>query len=254
MDVVVRERKISDIALIEAYGNDGKPRKPMVIIYHGYTANREQLIIHAYRLAKEGFVVVLPDAYNHGDRRIEGTVCDLFEAIEKSTQDINVIIDSYAENNLVDIERVGLTGYSMGGCITYNYLIQKDRRISAAVPIIATPDWVALISTNSGKEILKSTNVKNDEDLERLKGEIGKIQPMEKYQLMSGIPIKILNGEIDAIIPVEGVKKLHELLEPEYEDKEDISIKIYPGVGHAITPDMIDDTNAWFIKHLKEEV
>ena len=151
MDILVRNISLDEIPLMEVFNPDVKGKNPMVLLYHGYTGQKEFILSQAYLLASNGFFVVLPDAFGHG-QRAEGGPIDLFTSILKTTEEVNKIIKFYDADDRVDNSRIGLSGYSMGGMITFAYISSPDNRVKAAVPIISTPDWVSKIGRASCRE------------------------------------------------------------------------------------------------------
>lgn len=252
MDFILRNIMIGDISLMELYSHEGAKKKPMILMIHGYLCLKEQHMLHAYNLARHGFFVVLPDAYGHGERNTTGENCTFFEAALNTTTEINYLIDSYSKDERVDITRVGLTGFSMGGCITFNYLAGEDMRIKAAVPVIGTPDWVSIMKTEGVKAEMKASGlVKSDADMEEYARIASKVQPLNKFTNMKDIPLLILSGGDDPIIPTDIVKQFYEQLQALYTCKEDIKHIVYNGVGHVDNYPMNMELAQWFVKYLK---
>lgn len=253
MEVVVRNRTIEDIPVLEVHQKDEESKKPLVLLYHGYLGRKEFILPQAYHLAAKGFFVVVPDAYGHGERSGNSLV-DLMTAIVKTVPDINKLIESYKDSDYADYTRAGLAGYSMGGCITFHYLVSCDKKIKAAVPVISTPDWVSIADRfNTPEKIseLKALGIiKHDEDILELRNLAEKIQPINNYMQMKDTPLLMLCGEKDEVTPCHGVERLYELLEPLYHNKESLRYIIYPGVGHGDTVEMNFELADWMKKFL----
>ena len=251
MDYRIRLKNLNDISLMEIYKDDGIGKKPLVILYHGYVGQKEFMMAQAYNLARYGFYVVLPDAWGHGERNRDGVPSNFFEAIAKTTDEINQVIDSYDQADEVDINRVGLTGGSMGGCITFNYLVSENRKIKAAVPVIGTPDWVSIMETKEAEMLFLSANlVSTSEQMKKHQEVASMVQPLNKYTNMKDTPLLILNGEEDPIIPVGKVKDFYEKLKPLYARPEEIQLITYPGIGHTDTLPINIALAEWFLKYI----
>jgi alpha-beta hydrolase superfamily lysophospholipase len=253
VDIIVRNRRVKDIPVLELYRTDEPGKRPMVLLYHGYMGRKEFILPQAYLLAANGFYVVAPDAAGHGER--SGTrIIDLLEAITKSEAEINQLLDHFADHETADASRVGLAGYSMGGCITFAYLVGGEKRINAAVPIISTPDWVSIVDgivSRGMTEELKSYGIiEKEEDLKEFRNLAEKIQPINYYQEMKDIPLLMLCGEKDELTPAQGVIRLYEKLKPLTRNKEALCYRIYPGVGHADTVEMNMEMAEWFKKYI----
>ncbi len=251
MDFVLRSIVKEGINLIEMYSAETVERRPMVILVHGYLGQKEFIMAQAYNLARHGFFVVFPDAYNHGERN-SGQIPNFIESVLKTTEEINILIGSYEGDERVDISRVGIAGYSMGGCIVFNYLAGTDKRVKAAVPVIATPDWVSIISTGTVQDQLKSLGiVKSDEEMEEYFRMAEQLQPLNRISSMKDIPMLILNGDVDSLIPIENVKEFYKQLKELYTCGEDIKLIEYKGTGHTDTVQMNMELAGWFEKYLK---
>ncbi|HHW48652.1 MAG TPA: alpha/beta fold hydrolase [Clostridiaceae bacterium] len=251
MDFVLSNINKEGISLIEIYPAGTVGKMPMVILFHGYLGQKEFVMAQAYNLARHGFFVVFPDAYNHGERN-SGQTPDFIESVLKTTEEINTLIDCYENDDRVDISRVGIAGYSMGGCIVFNYLAGDDKRVKAAVPVIATPDWISIISIDMVQVRLKSIGIaKSDAEMEEYIRMAERLQPLNRFSAMKDIPMLILNGDVDPIIPIENVREFYKQLRELYTRKEDIKLIEYKETGHTDTIQMNMELAGWFKKYLK---
>ncbi|HHY83769.1 MAG TPA: alpha/beta fold hydrolase [Clostridiales bacterium] len=253
MEIIVRSKRVCDIPLLELYENNGVKKKPMVLLYHGYLGRKEFVLIQAYNLACNGFFVVVPDAYGHGERG-SGQVIDLFDSIQHSTSEIDNLIDSYTDNQDADNTRVGLAGFSMGGCITFQYIAQEKKKVKAAVPIISTPDWVSIVdnfNTPEKTEELKSLGIiKEAGELAEYRKIAESIQPINRYEMMKDTPLLMLCGAKDMVTPVSGAQRLYELLRPIVADEDALKLVIDPNSAHADTVGMNLMLAEWMKKYL----
>lgn len=248
MEVIVRNNHIGEIPVLELFQNNGIPQKPMVILYHGYMGRKEFILPQSYFLATNGYFVVTPDAYGHGERSGPGMV-DIFTSIVKSAKEINGLIDYYKPNKEVDYTRVGLSGYSMGGCITFLYLTGSEKRIKAAVPVISTPDWVSIVEGLNTEEKIKELKAYGILDQDSKVDDYFKIaetiQPINQYTAMKDVPLLMLCGEKDIVTPAAGVKRLYDLLRPITLDEKTLKFIVYPGAGHGDTVEMNFELAKW---------
>lgn len=96
---------------------EGRRRAPAVLMCHGFTGHKAEshrLFVHtARRLAKEGFAVLRFDFLGSGDS--EG----LFEemTIRGEVEDALNALSFLREQPRVDARRVGMLGFSLGGCV-----------------------------------------------------------------------------------------------------------------------------------------
>lgn len=67
---------------------------------------------------------------------------------------------------------------------------------------------------------------------------------------MAKIPLLMLNGELDGIIPASKVQDFFRLLKPQYKYHETIELHIHADVGHADNLPMNVEIVQWLLKYL----
>jgi len=216
---------------------------PIVFLLHGHSSCKNNQIPNAIRYAKEGFFTILIDAPNHGERFTENygvidgknNISVFFEIIENTKNDIVEILDTLESDPRVDISRVGMTGFSMGGYTSF-YTALCDKRIKVIAPTCGTPDW---------------TKINISYDINNLPSEtkeyISKNNPILSYMEFTKIPVLVQNGAADLDVPPQGSRKFAELITP-LSDK--FVYVEYEGYGHEVAPEMIPNTIEWFHKYL----
>jgi len=125
---------------------------PTVLWFHGFTAGKATHRPELTELAEKGFLAVGIDAAGHGERRppdfeqrFAGTEEEeneraFFSLVAETTAEVPEILDLLCRDGLADEARIGAAGVSMGGMITYG-AATIDRRVRAAVALLATPEW-----------------------------------------------------------------------------------------------------------------
>lgn len=249
MGILNKKKEVSSIPILEVYDDGLSSKKPLVIILHGFLGQKEENLEFAHRLANDGFFVILPDAFLHGEQKNnEYEQVSMFKKIGKideiflnTTEYINIIIDSYGDSE-ADTGRIGLIGISMGGCIIYNYLARYNNPgVKAAVPIIATPYWYNHITQDAIEtEMPEATKYISEDLLQR----ISSIEPSNKLKNIN-TPLLMLNGETDSLIPIEDVRKTYKFLKNNYNDANQINFVEYSGADHFATQDMFREAAKW---------
>ncbi len=89
---------------------------PVVVIGHGVNVNKEMMTTFAVELAARGFIVASLDWRGHG--RSTG-----FLEREGLYLDLEAVIADIPSHAVVDMEKIALIGYSMGGFPTYTYAV-----------------------------------------------------------------------------------------------------------------------------------
>ena len=226
-------------------------RPPLVVMLHGYTGRKELVLAQAYNLAINGMFVVLPDAYGHGDRNPDGKTCDFFAAIRRTSAEINGLMEAYSGRDDVDAARLGLVGYSMGGCIIFDYLAHESVNAAAAATVIATPDWASIMKEPEAAVLFQSLGLVQDaEEMKLMAAKAAAVQPTSWDPETPRIPLLIQNGEADTLVPISGVKEFYESVRRFYADPTQIELIAYPGIGHGDTLDMNLRISGWFQRFL----
>lgn len=249
MKVIVENKYISNIPVLEMYNDDISVKKPVVFIMHGLASVKERNLEYGYKLVKQGFFVVSFDASMHGEQETEEfrnkdyfeKFLKVYDVVMETTKYIDTLIENYKDDSRIDIERIGLVGVSMGGFIIYNYLANNKRdNIKAAVPIISSPYW-----SNIAKEFAdtnpEANKYFNEEDLEYIES----IEPINLLSSMKDFPLLMLNGQKDELISIKGARQAFSILKESYANKERIKLIEYEDVGHERSRDMIIDACEW---------
>jgi len=247
----VAERKIP---VLIAY--EGEPRKPLVICQHGFTGNKESMLQTCLRLANEGFVAAAMDAVKHGERRDSHLLASLredpsqmFQVLIGTAEDVKTVIDYLGEVLGADQKISGMMGVSMGAITTLLVATMEDR-LKAAVSVIVGADFQTLARKSSLERI--GLPVGQMTQFVESAGElIKRYDPIHNVQRFRSIPLLLLNGELDDLVPLECAQSLYEALKPQYQaTPERLKMKVYPGVGHEYTHEMEDDAVDWLKRHL----
>jgi dienelactone hydrolase len=250
MRVIIEDRKIDGIPVLELFDLDDATPKPVVLILHGLGGCKESNFREAYRLVREGFFVSMFDAYGHGEWR-QGTarqltkmerVLDLPNIISKTVEMMDTLIANYRHSDRANDERVGLLGRSMGGMIVYAYLTEDcSPYVKAAVPMVATSAWTKLDHVASDAMALYNAD--------QLRW-FAEHEPCRRLRQLPDFPLLMLNGVDDPKMPIAGVRVGFREIQKYYSIKDRVRLVEYEGVGHEVTADMITEAIAWFKKYL----
>jgi dienelactone hydrolase len=104
----------------------GQPRPPVVVMAHGYSADRASMSGMARSLAKAGYAVLSIDLRGHGSntRGFQGEL----------SGDIDSAVDWAQTSPFVDGERIAVLGHSMGASAVLDFASQ-DSRPKAVIPV-----------------------------------------------------------------------------------------------------------------------
>lgn len=143
--LAIRRRMIGTIPILEVV-NQEKIYEPLpfIVYYHGWQTSKELVLTQARKIAKEGFRVVLPDAFNHGERKMDKSAIPsltFWQSIHTNLFEFEFILNYFENLQLID-GRIGVGGVSMGGMTTCA-LLTHHPKIQAAACIMGSPDLQA---------------------------------------------------------------------------------------------------------------
>jgi uncharacterized protein len=151
MSVLFEKRRLGAAPALIARPASASLPLPTVLWFHGFTAGKVTHRPELETMAESGFLAVGIDAAGHGERRaldfeerFAGTEEEneraFFSLVAETTAEVPEILDLLCRDGLADEARIGAAGVSMGGMITYG-AVTIDRRVRAAVALLATPEW-----------------------------------------------------------------------------------------------------------------
>ena len=214
-------------------------------------------------LAEQGYVVLGIDASGFGERN--GTGPDGFgqrgsggEASAAKfhlwagrtlwgmmVRDDLMALDVLCVRPEVDTDRIGVTGISMGSTRTW-WLMALDDRPRAGVAVACMTRY---------RELIESGMLKAHGIYYFVPGMLAHFDTEAVIACAAPRPMLFMTGDKDGGSPVEGVRKLGDVVGRLYaalgpEHAEAFSNRIYAGVGHVYLPEMWASTLEWFGNHL----
>lgn len=180
-----------------------------------------------------GFAVLALDAQFHGERRVnndyKSPTVILFKQklynkfnvlIIESVIDYRRALDYLETRPEIDMDRIGVIGFSMGGAMTYD-LVVVEPRIKVAVdcvgPAFKSPAWPAAFAPWA---------------------------PYNFAQAIDSTPFLMLRANSDEYCPIEDTQELYELV------KSPTKEIVFYDNGHRIPKDYTPKAAEWFKKYL----
>ena len=144
------------LVLFRGSPKDGA-RQGTILFYHGFGQSKEDYVPVLSQLAEAGFLAIGIDGVGHGERHyldfderfppIEPSLVSNSEreaaflsVVRATAQEVPSIIDALIERQWAYPQRIGISGHSFGGFVTYAALI-ADKRIHVAAPVVGSPQW-----------------------------------------------------------------------------------------------------------------
>lgn len=237
MDMV----KVGEIPLTIVHPFSMKQDKTAVF-YHGWSSHSGLQLSRALILAAHGYTVFLPDAVHHGKR---GSLPDYYavEAYEffwktvfQNMEEFPVLADYLKAHGY---EKPWVMGHSMGGITAMGLAYKEAENIEGAVSFNGSGDWLLthlFIEARFG--VLMSRDWPMYEELAQR-------SPMSHLEALKKVPIFMTNGDSDVSVDPRAQAHFTAALESIGGRGERI---VYPGLGHFVTTNMMDDAIAWMEK------
>lgn len=201
---------------------------PLLIMFHGYGSNEEDLFSFAQELPDELLIVSARAPLSlgfgsyawytiHFDASSSDKFSDIPEAREALKQ-IDNFIDEVIEAYDVNEKNIFLLGFSQGTILSTAYALNHPHKVQH---IVALSGYV-------NKELIQ--------------------KPLEK-ESFNDLDFFVSHGSVDQVIPVEWARNT-----PPFLEKLDIEHEYheYP-VGHGVAPQNFYDLHAWIKKRCSQE-
>lgn len=216
-------------------------------------------------LARQGFVVLGIDASCFGERngRGPGGPAEKGGAGEMTASKFNLwlgrslwgmivrddlmALDYLCSRPEVDVNRIGVTGISMGATRTW-WIMALDDRPKTGVAVACLTRYQDLITT----EGLKYHGI-----YYFVPGLLNHFDTEAIVALAAPRPMLFMTGDQDFGSPDSGIKAIEAAVRPVYglyAAERDFENIIYPGLGHVYTPEMWAKTQAWLVRRLKTAI
>lgn len=217
---------------------------PLVVVVHGLGSRKERMLPGLYEMARRGLRAVAPDVRLHGERpgaesRDARLQADYFaaatEMIVETARDLSRLREHFAPPH------AGLHGVSLGGYITFAALL-LDPEWAAGAVALGSPDWLAPLRAfglGPGHPAYDQAALLNPLAL--------------APTAFPPRPLLMLHGAQDVAVPPDGVIQLEERLRPAYAAfPERLRLRVFPGLGHQYTDEMLSLSADWMERYLRE--
>lgn len=259
---------------------------PAVVVQHFLGGSKDHLMLLPLMnmMAQKGFLVAAIDGRYRGERQngksLEAAMVEALRTgkghpfLIDTVYDVTRLVDVLAARPDVDAERIGMTGISEGGIITWMTTFLDDR-IRVAVPIIGVtcfgecfnsegPDAQARIKLFEPvlREYARDQGGK-PVDGQLLRSAWNKLVPgmLDRFDatnvlpLLAPRPVLVLSHEQDELFPVDGTRKVHQLAQARYRElmaEDRLAFRVTPGLKHAgFNLQEVTGTIEWLERWLK---
>lgn len=228
---------------------------PCVLFIHGFTSAKEHNLHYAYYLAMRGFRVILPEALLHGERYANVTDKELelsfWEVVTTTIHELENFVNEFVSKQLIDRDRIGVVGTSMGGIVTLGALTQYDW-IKVAVSLMGTPAYVAFAKAQiqSMKDSGQALPFSEAEE-EKIYANLEKYDLSLKPELLKERPMLFWHSKIDDVVPFDPAYHFF-LKAKSYYKNHPNQIKFIEDEtsGHKVSRHGVLETVRWFETYL----
>lgn len=250
----IYEEQIGDIPVLQVVqSKQMNEALPTVVYYHGFRGEKDSSLTLAYKLAKEGFRVVLPDSNLHGKRQESITESELelsfWDIVIKNIEELDEIKLYLEKEQLLLSGRIGVGGTSMGGITTFAALKKYDW-IKVGTALMGTPKI-----SEFAEILIEEYNKFHEEKItDNVRSEV--VDKLMEFDLskapghLQNRPLLIWHGEEDKIVPPEHSVSFYDEVKHQYGREEFLQLIIEKGRGHHISRLSIEEAVNWFKKYL----
>lgn len=243
--VIEQRMLIHNIPVIVYFMDDGT-KKPLILLQHGLTSKKEDLRDLALTFAKNGYYIVTPDAYGHGELRNREQITVL-ESVAKISENFDVIFNFFEESVYVEQNRLCIMGISLGGMSALEYAATGSKEVKVVVSLCGTPDFETMIDQSISYDIFdKGQYIKTSSDTEAVKLKIKRMNPYKNLLQKEQLKLYLLCKEQDEVVPYEGNLKFKN----EFSFQENLEFQQKANQGH-----IVEEEDLWeVLEYLKEHL
>ncbi|MCM3160926.1 prolyl oligopeptidase family serine peptidase [Metabacillus litoralis] len=254
--IIVEKLHIENIPALHIVKQSLQDTKtPFVIFVHGFTSAKENNLHYAYYLAEKGMRVILPEALYHGERSENYDTKELslnfWKIVLNEIKEVDMIKEYFEQKQLIDSERIGLAGTSMGGITTLGALTQYEW-IKAAVSLMGSPCYTTLLKGQLYS--LQQSGVEVPLSNEEIEEQLTHLQPFDlslQKEKLQNRPLLFWHGERDNVVPFAPTYQFYKEITPMYEAQpEKLRFIADPLADHKVSREGTLALVEWFERYL----
>lgn len=254
--ISIHREMINRIPLLHVVKEEYRSHQlPAVFFIHGFTSAKEHNLHFAYLLAEKGFRVVLPDVALHGERK-EGLneivlSTRFWEIVIQSIKELGVLKEDFEKRKLIDVDRIGVAGSSMGAITTLGALTQYPW-IKTAVSLMGSPTYVGFAKAQLERFRKNGFSLPiSEEEIEDQMKVLAEFDLSLQPDKLNSRPLMFWHGKQDTVVPYEPAYTFFKTIYPAYEtNRDDLRFISDESAGHKVSRKGLLETIKWFKRHL----
>ena len=197
-EVATEEKMIGTIPCLCMYP-ETKKHCPTLLLYHGWSSNRQNQRFLGSILASQGFAVVAPDAPGHGQRgnidfsSPEAVRSQFWEVVLASVAEAPALLKGIQQWSIVDAGRMGIVGISMGSFIG-SAVFTEHSQLKAGVCLIGSGAW---------EDAARSWDPTGEFPSRAQWQLIHQLNPVRRAEALHGRPLLLMHGDADPVVYVQ---------------------------------------------------
>ncbi|SHG22766.1 prolyl oligopeptidase family serine peptidase [Ornithinibacillus halophilus] len=250
---IYKEKIASIPSLVVVDSRKKEEALPTVTYFHGFTSAKEHNLPLAFLLAEKGFRVVLPDSQYHGEREADvpeiKKQVSFWNIVMQNVNELQKIKEALDKQGLIEQDKFGVAGTSMGGITTSAALTQYPW-IKASAILMGSPKITTYAKTLVAS-FKKTGNLPiTDEEIDQLYGLLEDYDLSKQPEKLNNRPLLFWHGDNDPVVPFDHSYTFYESSMELYKNKEDLRFIKETNRGHKVSRLAILETVEWFEKYL----
>ncbi|WP_442599155.1 prolyl oligopeptidase family serine peptidase [Neobacillus sp. D3-1R] len=251
--IMVEKLDVKDIPCLHIVDHQKASKSlPLVIFIHGFSSAKEHNLHYAYLLAEKGMRVVLPEALFHGERHKSINTKEIayhfWDIVLNTIEELPLIKEYFHKRNLIQGNKIGVAGTSMGGIVTLGSVTKYDW-IESAVCLMGLPSFNQFAQLQLEEMEKHGINLPITEDekqalLEKLKQYDLSLHP----ELLRNRPLLFWHGKLDPIVPF---RFSYDFFESIKDENKQVQFIVDEKADHKVSRIGLLKTVEWFETHLK---
>jgi fermentation-respiration switch protein FrsA (DUF1100 family) len=178
----------------------------------------------------------------------------MHQVVAETGRDLAALLNHFEADERVDAARCGVAGVSMGAFSAY-YAAATEARVAAIAPVIGMPSfaerWEDVTLEASTYDQWRAQMDAARTATARYAAFMRSIDPAPRLAAFYPRPLFMLCGDLDTHQPKSYTLRLYRALLPVYADHPDrLRLKIYDGVGHELSREMMEAVADWLTDRL----